>query len=406
MNTNFPDSDLSRHLAHKADEFDRRGGSPLDISQVLDRAGEIKRGRRMRATMVMAAAVLAVAVPTTLIATKGHTDKPVTPAHHAKIDTSPLSLDGLKRGKSPVVGYVDVRDNRFNVANGSTGLSVGTGTITAVAPISGGVVVAVRSSEGETAATFVNDQGGTIPGQGWPMDGSRFAVSEDGKSAAFVAPDGTPVVIFDEGRTFQPLPQIPAGSGFEPVAVTGAECADSGANTCEVLVTSHGKKPQTWVSTSTGHVGEYEQMSNVVDAFEGKLVAGFTEITDSGSCSVVESLEDLEQGSAWTTCDHSFGDFSPDGKHLSAYPAYRDGPGSSEFAVLDANTGTVVLDLHTTQDAFVQTAVWEDAEHLLAVVGEGRQAAILRIGLDGSREYAVPPTATEPYETPFVLPSR
>ena len=75
------------------------------------------------------------------------------------------------------------------------------------------------------------------------------------------------------------------------------------------------------------------------------------------------------------------------------------------MAILDAATGDVVIDLPTMQDAFITHVAWEDDEHLLAVVGEGTQAAILRIGLDGSREYAVPPTATEPYETPFVLPS-
>jgi hypothetical protein len=237
----------------------------------------------------------------------------------------------------------------------------------------------------------------------WAVEGGLAGAGRnDGVVAAFVQPDGTPVVVRDDGRVSTELPRIPRGSGFEAVAVSGSDCQPEGADTCTVLVTTHGQKPQTWVSSSTGFVGEHEQMSNVVASYRDKVLAGFTEITDSSTCSAVENVD---TGSAWTTCDHQLEGYAPDGKHLSAFPAYFDGAGSSSLAVLDTATGDVVIDLQTMQDAFVTHVAWEDNEHLLAVVGEGPRAAILRIGLDGSREYAVPPTATEPYETPFVLPS-
>src|SRR5690349_14034527 len=97
--------DLSTRLAHEADQFFTKGGAPLEIGQVLDRAGEIRRGRRMRATMLMAACLLAVAVPTALLATRGH-ETPVQPAHQAKVDSSPLSLHGLDQGAGPFPGYL------------------------------------------------------------------------------------------------------------------------------------------------------------------------------------------------------------------------------------------------------------------------------------------------------------
>ena len=57
------DRDLTTTLNRRADDFARLGGNDLDLSQVVSRAGEIRRGRRMRASMMMAAVVVAVAVP-------------------------------------------------------------------------------------------------------------------------------------------------------------------------------------------------------------------------------------------------------------------------------------------------------------------------------------------------------
>ena len=401
MNTNVPDSDLSRHLAHRADEFDRRGGSPLDISQVLDRAGEIKRGRRMRATMVMAAAVLAVAVPTALIATKGNTDKPVTPAHHVKVDTSPLSLESLDHGDPPRTGYV--QDGVWQGPTGDIGLHGG--RVVDVAAMTKGLLVAISNDEtGDLTARYFGVDKGTIA-QTWPMEGG-FVVSESGNAGAFVEPDGTPVVVFDEGRGIRELPKIPAGSGFDAVAVTGDTCAESGSGTCEVLVTSHGKRPQTWVSTSTSFVGEYEQMSNVVDLVDQRLVAGMTEVHDDlSTCSAVKGLD--PPAVLWSTCEHRFDSFSPDGRLLLAMGSVGSGFGETQLAVLDAETGEPVLDLRTAGQGSIYDMVWEDDTHVIATVYEDGKWAVLRIGVNGHREYAIPPReAVDDIESPFVLPSR
>jgi hypothetical protein len=400
--TNPTDSDLNTRLAHEADAFFSRGGTALEIGQVLDRAGEIRRGRRMRATMLMAACVLAIVVPVGLVATRAHHDKPVTPSHQTKADTSPLTLKGLERGAQPHDGYVT--DGELHVGSGAIGLDAGKARVTAVARINGGVVVATRDESGEQVAHIVDDQGGTS-GKTWPIDGG-FAVSDDGNVAAFVQPDGIPVVVQD-GTVFYKLPKIPQGSGFDAVAVIGEDCQEAGPDTCSVLVTSHGEKPQSWVSSSTDYVGGHEQMSNVVDEFENKFLAGFTEITDTGSCSVVKNVEHVESGTpTWTTCDHSFLTFSPEGGHLLATSAYGDGLGDTELAVLDTRTGAVQLDLTTADGAFISQMVWEDETHVLANVYQDGQWAVVRIGLDGDREYAVPPVAAiDDVESPFVLPS-
>jgi hypothetical protein len=393
----FPDGDLAQHLDRRADEFDHRGGSHLELGQVLDRAGEIKRGRRMRATGIMAAVVLAVAVPTALVAARGDdAHKPVTPTHHSRTDTSPLTIDGLKTGAAPKTGWFDGK-----VWTGPDGTQVqvsGGDDPAAVARVGDSLLFAAQGKAGMRVRLVPPVGGGAGAVQSWPIDGA-IAVSDDGELGAFVRPDGTPVVIRANG-TYYELPQVPRGSGFDAVAVTG-DCADG---SCAVWVNSHGRDPEVWTSTSTGAVNPGgPETRSVDDVLAGKAVAAMSSATDDGSCSAVMPLDGPP---TWSTCDHQLGTFSPDGEHLSAFPAYFDGAGSSELAVLDAATGAVRLDLHTGQDAYVGHAVWEDDNHLLAVVGEGARAAVLRIGLDGSREYAVAPTASEPYVAPFVLPSR
>lgn len=398
---NTPQHDrLTRTLSREADEFHRRGGSELEIGQVLARAGEIRRGRRMRATMLMAACVLAVAVPIGVVSLGGGTSHEPPPAPAPKVDRSPITLEGLKTGDAPKIVYVE----SGTVHQGGTSVSSTDERYVAAAEYDGGVMIAVMDDLGTLTAHAL----AAGPKGSWPMSGD-FTVSSNGSLLAFVQPDGTPVVVSStegaDDATVHQLPRIPRGEGFDAVAVTGDDCSPgAGAAGCTVWVNSHGQDREAWVSTSGGAAkpasASFVTVSDV--ATDGR-VSGFISYADDGSCSAVEDGDGAE---LWSTCDHHFRSFSPDGTHLSAFPAYADGPGSSQMAVLDARTGAPVLDLQTVRDAFIPQVAWEDDTHLLVVVGEGQRAAILRIGLDGSREYAVPPVSTEPYEVPFTLPSR
>ena len=53
--------------------------------------------------------------------------------------------------------------------------------------------------------------------------------------------------------------------------------------------------------------------------------------------------------------------------------------------------------------ATVSDAQWEASTDLLATVFENGKWAVVRIGSDGSPEYAVPPVAGEDVENPFTL---
>jgi hypothetical protein len=69
--------------------------------------------------------------------------------------------------------------------------------------------------------------------------------------------------------------------------------------------------------------------------------------------------------------------------------------------VLGARTGEVHQELESPFPFW--DAVWEDGDHLLAVVVQRRHAAVVRVGLDGGVELAAPPVPTDPSSPPYTL---
>lgn len=408
MNPTNHNPDLSRSLARHADQFARRGGSELEIDQVLARAGEIRRGRRMRATIVMAAVVAAIVVPVGIVSvgTNGtNGNEQPGPAAPVRVDESPLTLDGLKQGDQPRIGYASGKV----FENGGIGVDLGalTDPVVEVAALQDGVLVSTRSDSGELTATFVNTYGEVI-GESRSMD-AGFAVSADGNVGVFVQPDGTPVAVQEGGRARYELPQIPRGSGFSPVALLGEDCEPRPENTaCTVWVVSHGEKQENWVTGTANDdaVTARPGFRSVADVLDGELVAGITEVNDDlTTCSAVTAFDEDEP--AWSTCDHRLLAFSPSGERVLATETVGSGVGDPSMAVLASADGTVELDLDVTEQGHIGRMTWEDDTHVLATVYEDGRWAILRIGLDGSREYAVAPvTGFEDFESPFVLPTR
>lgn len=50
-----------------------------------------------------------------------------------------------------------------------------------------------------------------------------------------------------------------------------------------------------------------------------------------------------------------------------------------------------------------QQAVWEDDTHVLVTTYSSGDWAVVRIGIDGSQEYALPPVAGGDMDSPFLL---
>jgi hypothetical protein len=394
---NTPQQDpLARALARQADQFSRRGGAELDLGQVLDRAGQIRRGRRMRATMLMAACVLAIVAPIGIVSLdRDASRQEPTPARRVE-DRTPLTLTGLSQAAAPRIGYA--QDGVLHL-EGFAYAAKGERFV-ALAAIRDGVLVATSDDQGNLRARLLDSS------QSWPMEGG-FAVSPDRNVAAFTQPDGTVTAVQDGGSRFFDVGKVPAGTGFDTVAVSGENCSGrSEADGCAVYVSSKGTTPATWVARthrSTSRLQPPNGLGLYLSAAGQDRLAWVTSVTDAGSCSQVD-----EGGrSLWRTCDHRILSFSPDGRRVLASAAYADGLGDTQLAVLDAATGKVGLDLSVADGGAITQMVWEDDTHLLAVVYDANRWGVVRIGLDGRRELAVAPAPDSgDLASPFVLATR
>ena len=91
---------------------------------------------------------------------------------------------------------------------------------------------------------------------------------------------------------------------------------------------------------------------------------------------------------------------------ILAGPAYLDGFGQGSATVLD-DDGAVVAEWHSAGQAALLHTIWEDDDHVLALVFQDDAWAILRLDVtDGSVELAVEPVPDQGGRTPFVLPVR
>lgn len=383
-----PEQDLSQTLARQADRFVEAGGAPLELDQVLSRAGEIRRGRRMRATMVMAAVVLAVAVPVgiTTLGQNDPTRPPVQPAATTTPDRSNVELGEYKDGAAPKTGYVDGDKLIYN----GTERSIGDGQVSYLARMDGGFLIGQSDNSGNLTARFMRDQGTTTEPR--TLDGG-FAVSPQGLFGAFVGTDGT-VVVAEGGSTFTEIGHLPTGKGISYSAVAVSDSACNTAESCSVWAVDNGEKSTLW-EVSPGTAPAKSKLTGLIAVdTHGNSVRKISYDDQEGATS---AFFDIDGNQVWKSSEYFPKSFSPDGKHLIAGPAYGDGLADLQLTILDSATGKPTLDLKSAMGEVegsvvsVFEVVWEDDQHVLAVVAEGTRFAVLRVGLDGSREYAVAP---------------
>jgi hypothetical protein len=403
--------DLTTRLTRTlADHSDAMAGSSLGLGDVQGRARSIRR-RRTATAVAGAAAAVALLVPTVALASHTNgthhepgpaTQTPTSTQTATTADTNaPLRIDGLTLGEPPAVGYL--AGGRIHVSDG------GTGTISSVAdPVDrfvllsdGTAVYHTRDAEGHMSVE-VTDSGGSNHGPYAAADG--LAVDATRTSAAWVSPDGQvhawvatrtgPVTVGD------PVP----GTGPQLDAVTG-DCSAS----CQALVrtTDPGTGevddrvvPLTGAPEQAAPRGPFVTVGDLSTA-GGRL--GYTDIGQGTSCSAVTE----PSGSvSWRTCRHTLLAFSPDSDYVSADVDFHSGDGSGTIAAYDGTSGDLLFEHQATlkTQASVQSTVWEDDTHLLAVVRQGLDWSVVRFGVDGSMELAVAPVkGTDDLRSPIVL---
>jgi hypothetical protein len=228
---------------------------------------------------------------------------------------------------------------------------------------------------------------------------NSFAVSADATLAVFSDGEGELSLLQAGDAAPTPLDTQP-GQVKTPVAVTGSAPCDA---QCSVYYAVPGPDAGVNVLSGDGHLenaGPFERLDAVSpDGLRAGQVSH--DDLEPSSCSAV--LEVRRQ--LWRTCEHSLGDFAPDGAHLVGTDAYLDGTGRSTVALLDAATGDLVVayDVDTRAGDLIADWVWEDDEHLLLTVHSDGDWQVVRVGLDGTQEVATDAVPGEDFESSLVL---
>jgi hypothetical protein len=161
-----------------------------------------------------------------------------------------------------------------------------------------------------------------------------------------------------------------------------------------------------WVSTSHGIVDRMGPMLRVSDVNQQGRVIGLTSrrTADGRRCWGVFRPSGRK---VFKTCDYYLDAFSPDGHRILAERSKSQFWSVRRFAILGRD-GHVVSSW--TFDASLHRSLsqltWEDPHHLLGVLMAHGQWGVVRIGTDGSVEYAGPTVAVTNEFTPFNLPVR
>jgi hypothetical protein len=375
--------DLLRDTLHaKADEAAAR----LTVDDVRRGVLEQRRHAHRRMVLVAAAAVLAaVAVPSALLlrpddVTPSPAPSPATPSPSAPRPTPSSSatsattggLADIPGGRPPGISYL--QDGTVHLAGGgSTQLPDPSAPVTAFTGYHGGWLVATGG--GEDRVRWY-DGTGTRKSDG-PGFGA-FAVSADGTRTAY-AQSGALHIGITSGM----------GEGEQTVTCdAAATCQPVGFLRGDALVYQAGD--HTVAVTAAGHPLPGMARARAVSA-EADLVAG----EDAAGNTVVLSGEGRR---LWTSSEWAVWAISPDGRYAAATSSPSGGD-TTEVAVLDARTGTVVA-RHDVLAAglTVFTPVMDVDDSLLVAASDGRTMAqtVLRLDRDGTLSRATDVLSPDP----------
>lgn len=315
-----------------------------------------------------------------------------------------FDVSDLETGAPPELVWSQT-DGDTSTIHGPASETTVDGDVSALAPMGSGYVVQSMDTSDPNARTitrFVGADGS--PGRSTWRSGHGLATSPDGKAVAFTVRRGGVKVIDLEGDRVLRMPSVPSREFASPAHVTSGYCReDATSNGCAVLVNST-RRRQSWYVTSHGIVDTTGLKA--VSTSRNRWTGGITKFSDTGTCSVMLK----GRRTRWRTCDNMFSDISPDTQHVLGTPAYADGFGPTVLDVLDLRTGEPAHSWTSTRKATTTyfDEVWEDPTHLLIVTYHEGEFAVVRLGLDGSMEYAVAPIADDDGDmaSPFTLQTR
>lgn len=437
--------ELARELRDRSHDV---GGHPIAFESVRRSARSIQLRRRI-AGGAAAVAVLAVGVPAGRAAsdTLDLGQQPAGKTTPTTVVTTPDDPTTTGVVSTPPTDSATELTSSPSTSGGTaeTSDSLPTQATTAQPSVGGPVDLssagAVRGAD--PAIAFLDGQALTLPGRE-PLDlgadYSSIAPHKDGWIAIGIDGGGNPRLFFlaADGtvQDSMPSPAYDIAVSAAGDKVLYATTSTSGNRELNVAPTSGSGRTETFplnatgqitsmgISTGTGtlyfNTGGGRQQAWSYDEAQGAApllsfrsltgvspdgaLAGTVSISDTGSCSQVRERDSTTK--RWETCDYALGRFSPDSRSLWA-TNYYDGLGASEVAILDAETGEVIVSyLRPTGSSLVvqpNAVAWEGASHVLASVYEDGAWRVLRLGLDGTIEITSRAVKADELSNPFVF---
>lgn len=401
--------DLTRSLREQADLV---GGHPIDLEAVRGRARSIQRRRRAGGAVV-AAAVLAVAIPVGLTVAGGTSGRAPQPAPPVEPTIKPaprqedgsflLDIEKAPTGSVPQVPYIVNDENRLSTPDRSYELPDG---IVQLAPYDG-AWIAIQAGNYPPSGTHVVRLDSDFDISSEPVaSGLALVANADGSRVAWVEVEEGQSILVNAPTDGGTPTRTPLTSESHSPATPVGFLADGSV----VFSTTQERTfiLEFGVATTSGDITPFSGFNTVNSTSEvSGLVAGQTQFLGDGSCS---GVTDPVAGTKllWETCDYALGAFSPDGRYIVGLAPYSDGPGSTSVSILDATTGEPVVDYSGPRGRTVSGAgqvVWEDDDTLLTTVTQGADQTIVRLELDGAVSRVAPVLTTPELSNEYRFPN-
>lgn len=296
-----------------------------------------------------------------------------------------LDVSDLEQGAPPDIAWSERRAGRTVIHGTDATTTPVSNRLDRFAPMGSGFVV--QTIAGRPTTRWIAADG--TPGRGEWRTGYGLAVSPQGQVVAFAGRAGRVWTIDQEGDRVFRFNRPPITGTAHAAAVTGENCKEGEGDPgfgCSIAVNG----PHRAFYTSSHGIVDTIPHLRQVDTGRGRWLGGTTSVTDFGSCSAMLRSWRVK----WRTCDNQLSDISTDNRHVLGTPAYADGFGPTTLDVLTTADGSVVRSFASARDGSSATyfdEVWEDDEHVLVVTFQDEEWAVVRLGVDGSMEYAVAP---------------
>lgn len=330
-----------------------------------------------------------------------------SPSDSTTTTTRVLDVSDLSTGAAPNVAYATLHYSKgmpvggvIHPVDGAT-VPLPAGSLNGFAPAGPRWAINTYDVAEDAEYVYVMAANGDVT-EPWPASGG-LAVSPEGGVVAWTSPDGTVRTLHATSGEILSMPRIPARGPYRTVGVTSEDCKEGRSTDggCTVFVDTQ-ETSRAYYTTSHGIVDRIPGLRQAT-ASDARHVAGVHSVDDMepGSCS--RMVQDFDR-TLWSTCDNTLFAIAPDAAHVLGLPAYLDGFGPKTLDILDMADGKPVQSWTATEDsATFFDEIWEDSSHLLVVTYQEGEWAVVRLGLDGSMEYAVAPVAGVDLERPIML---